>query len=114
MSTTLAQELEEWIQETRNLLASPDPDPNMWKGFGLRQQVCFDRIQGADFTGVGEERTVVCRLIEEILDLNRRVEKKAGAELVRLQGEISLLAKERHALKGYATRRTAVLLEYSA
>ncbi len=114
MMASLVQELERLVQETRDFLAFPDPDPEMWTGYSMRRKEIFARLRDFDFEAVSDEREVVCALIKEVQDLTQRVEEMARRHLIDLQGEISLLANKRRTLKGYASRRRAGLLEYSA
>ena len=110
---SLVQELEGLVQETRDFLAFPDPDTEVWMGYGMRRKKIFARLRAVDFEAISEEREIVCALIKEVQDLTQRVEERAQRHLIDLRGEISLLANKRRVLKGYASRRPAALVEYS-
>lgn len=112
--TALVEELGELVKETRGLLAGPDPTPEAWVEYGGRREAIFASLRDKDFQLAGEERETVRRLMEEILEQSRMVEEGIGRELSRLRREISLLARNRQALKGYARPRSSVCLETCA
>ena len=114
MDTALVQELEELLNETRELLAWPDSEVEAWEEYGEKREAIFARLKGMDFQGVGEKRALVCNLIEEILQQDTVVLERTRARLACLREELSLLAIERRALRSYAPPHPAILLERCA
>ncbi len=115
MNTTLVHELEDLLNETRELLACPDPDVEVWGRYSEKREAIFARLQEMDFQASEREEAEKAQdLLKEILQQDATVTEKLKARLARLQGELSVLAKERRALRGYTPPHPAVLLERSA
>lgn len=112
--TALAKDFGELVKETRDLLACPDLTPEAWVEYGKRREAIFASLSEKDFHLAGEEKETVRRLIEEILDQSKMVEEGVGRALSLLRREISLLARDRRALKGYARPRSSMCLEICA
>lgn len=112
MNTTLVGELKKLLNEARELLACPDPDVEAWEGYGKRRETILARLGGMDFqVSEREEAEKVQDLLKEILQQDATVTEKLKARLISLREELSVLAKERRALRGYAPPRPALLFE---
>jgi hypothetical protein len=113
MSTALRHALEALAQETKALLAHPDPDIAMWEAYGGRRTAIFARLQEITFSVHEQEDMSVSALLDEIRQQEPLVLEKAQARLIRLRTEIHALATSRRALRGYTPSCPALLLERS-
>ena len=116
MRTALVQELEGLITETRELVAGSDSDPDLetWQGYRARREVIFARLKKMDFQVGEEERVVVARLIEKVLQQNATLTERLKGRLHSLQDDMATVAGGRRALRGYSPSHAALLFERSA
>jgi hypothetical protein len=103
MDSGFLNELTDLLHETENLLASPEPETQMWEDYGRRRQQAFDRMQSEAALAAddGGERARLRELIEAILERDRLLMLRLELYLARCRRGLSSVPKAQQALKGY-------------
>ncbi len=104
MKSLVHQQLSALHQETEALLRCSDPEINDLEEYGRKRLEIFAHLQSLDSLGreQKEERADLEALLAAVLDSDRRLIFKLHGHMGRCRDELSVLASEKKALKGYA------------
>jgi flagellar biosynthesis/type III secretory pathway chaperone len=95
----MLQDLENLLNESRALLASPDLDLEQLQEWSERRALLFARLQEADAQVAEQDRPEAVRLIEDLLNEDAAVQAMLNERLGRLGRQLVAVGKMRRALK---------------
>jgi hypothetical protein len=107
----MLQDLENLLNESRALLASPDLDLEQLQEWSERRALLFARLQEADAQVAAQDRPEAVRLIEALLGEDAAVQAMLKERLGRLGRQLVALGNMRRALKDDPLSHPAALLQ---
>jgi hypothetical protein len=107
----MVKDLEKLLNESRELVASPDPDFEQLREWSARRAALFARLQEADAQVAEQDRPEAVRLIEELLKEDAAVECALRERLERLGRQLAALGNMRRGLKDDSLSHPAALLQ---